>query len=267
MQGVCKLCDQKGELLLSHILPKSYSKRMRQGAPQVVAVTVEDPPKARKTNGENIERLLCKDCELLLKKKYEDYGTRLFVNRKLITENNDFVLIDNFRYEPYFLYVISILWRAAVSSFSSYKTIQGLSEFSVFFKPCIRKETMTTPKLDNIKLDDFIKLTILRITDTTNEIPQSTIDSMILDINVERGDTIDEGFHCYFMVDGFLIITSIFPPQSAILANWHPHGLVLNQNYLRVPKVGYEKLKLLTEGFNAIRKSQNPFSIIDKIGK
>jgi hypothetical protein len=232
---------------------------MRQGAPQVVLVTVENPPMARKSNGEHIERLLCINCEHLLKTKYEDYGTRLFVNRQFINESKDYISIQQFEYQTYYLYVISILWRAAVSSISAYKTIQGMHELAPIFNSCLLNGTLKTNPPHNIKLDDFIKLTILRIIDSTNEISQSTIDSLILGINVERGESIDDGFHCHFMVDGYLIIASIFPPTSSVLANWCPHGRVLNRTHLRVPKVSYSSLKLLTDGFNAIANSKNPF--------
>lgn len=261
MQGVCKLCDRTAKLSLSHILPKSHTRRMRQRAPQVVLVSVENPPIARKSNGEHVERLLCAECEHLIKSKYEDYGTRLFVNRQFITESNDRVNIAQFKYETYFLYVISILWRATVSSLSAYKAIQGLRELAAIFKPCLKDETLTTSLAHRFKLDDFIKLTIVRITDPEHEIPQSTIDSLILGLNVERGDTVDDGFHCHFMVDGFLVIASIFPPTSKALAEWRPTGRVLNRSHLSIPKVSYARFKILTDGFTAIAKSPDPFNI------
>lgn len=259
MQGICKLCDRTEKLLLSHILPKSHTKRMRQGAPQVVQVTVKDPPIAIKSNGEYIERLLCSNCEHLLKTKYEDYGTRLFVNSQFINQSRSYISIQPFKYQTYYLYVISILWRAAVSSVSAYKAIQGLHELASIFKPCLLEGTLNIHPPHGIKLDDFIKLSILRIIDPGNEIPQSTIDSLILGLNVERGESIEDGFHCYFMVDGYLIIASIFPPASKVLANWRPYGRVLNRTHLRVPKISYARLKLLTEGFDAISNSKNPF--------
>ena len=100
--GICKLCGESKALYLSHILPKSFTRRMRDGAPQVIAVEVLAKPKSQKSNGEYVERLLCKDCELLIKQKYEDYGTRLFVARKNIAEYGSHVFFSDFDYQSTF---------------------------------------------------------------------------------------------------------------------------------------------------------------------
>lgn len=260
MSGICKLCDQHKKLCRSHILPKSFTKRMRAGAPQVITVVVEEQPQARKSNGEHIELMLCESCEHLLKTNYEDYGTRFFVNKKNITENNGHVFITDFEYQTYFLFIVSILWRASVSSLNIYKPTQGLAELSRLIKPCILANTLKTHPPHPIRIDEFIKIQVLKIIDHTNEVPQSTLDSIILAINFERGESVDEGIHYYFMVDGFLVTASLFPLSSQLLKCWHASGRLLDRRFLKIPKVSFYDIKQLHECIEAISSTPNPFT-------
>lgn len=252
MDGVCKLCGKHKKLCLSHILPKSFTRRMRSGAPQVVAVTVDDKPLARKSNGEHVEYLLCEKCEELLKKNYEDYGTRLFVDKQNIIEYKSHVLITNFDYQRYFLFIISILWRASISSLNIYKPIQPLAALSALIKPCIFDNTLFTHPPHEFKLDDFIKITMLKIIDHTGRTPQSALDHMIIGLNFELSNSGDGDIHYYFMVDGYLIFVSIFPPNSSRLLSWYPKGRVLNRHTLKIPKTSFYELKQIHEAISAL---------------
>jgi hypothetical protein len=260
MNQICKLCGHQKVLLKSHILPKSFTKRMRAGAPQVVAVVMHETPSASKVNGEYVARLLCADCELLIKTLYEDYGTRLFVNRRNITENNSHVFIESFQYEKYFLFILSILWRASISSLEIYKATLPLAEVSELFKSCIKNNTLKTHPPYNLRLDTFLKMSILKIVDHTSEIPQSTLDSVMHGINLRPGASIEEGLHYYFMVDGFLVCASLFKPQSPFLQNWRADGRLLNRSTLKIPKVSFYGIKEIYEGIAAIASTPDPFA-------
>jgi hypothetical protein len=232
---------------------------MRAGAPQVASVVANAPPRAAKSNGEHIERLLCKECEHHIKVNYEDYGTRLFVDRRNIIESDDRVLITDFQYKRYLLFVLSILWRASVSSLKIYAPARGLFELNEVFKSCLLKHTLQSDLLPGVRLDRFVKVALLRIVDHTSQIPQSTLDSLIHNINFKRGPTVEEGLHYYFMVDGFLVSTSLFPLQSVHLQRWRAGGRLVDRSILRIPKVSFYCIQELYEGIAAIASTPDPF--------
>lgn len=259
MDGVCKLCGKHKKLCLSHILPKSFTKRIRDGGePQVVAVTVDDKPTSRKSNGEHIEHLLCEKCEHLLKINYEDYGTRLFVKKQNIIENKNHVFITNFEYQKYFLFIVSILWRASASSRKIYNPTKTFSGLDALIKPCIANNTLVLSR--ELQLDHFIKISLRKVIDHKGDIPQNILDKLILNLNCERGDSVDEGLHYSFMVDGFLITASLFHLNSPHLQNWNHNGRLLNRSTLKIPKVSFYEIKQVHESMVAIASVTNPFS-------
>jgi hypothetical protein len=244
---------------MSHILPKSFARRMRAGAPQVISIVVNEPPKATKSNGEHVERLLCAGCERHIKVNYEDYGTRLFVDRRNIIELDDRILITNFDYKRYFLFIVSILWRASVSSLKIYTPAQGLAELSDLFRPCLLNNTLQSALPQSLRLDAFVKVALLKIVDHTSEVPQSSLDSLLHGINFKRGSTVEEGLHYYFMVDGFLVSASLFPLHSVHLKGWRAGGRLLDRSTQRIPKVSFYNIQEIFEGIAAIASTPDPF--------
>ena len=259
MIGNCRLCDKAGKLCRSHILPKSFTRRMRAGSPQVAAVYMRKEPNAVKSNGEHAEYLLCSACEHLLKIKYEDYGTRIFVEKNSIEDGGKNVLIRGFRYNTFYLFVVSIMWRASVSSLEIYKSSQPLSEFGRLFKPCILNETLNVSSLPGVVLNKFLKISVQRIFDHTSQIPQHSLDSIIYGANVSRGEVVEDGVHFFFMVDGYLVCASLFPLNSPHADNWLVGGRVINRSTLKIPKVSFYEIKEIYEGISAIATTTNPF--------
>lgn len=250
MLGICRLCDQQDTLCKSHIVPNSFVKRIKDGDPQLVAVVVKESPKARKTNGDVTKYLLCSACEQLLERSYEKYGTRLFVETAEIHETSTHVLFTKFDYEKYFLFVVSILWRASVSGLKEYEPLVGLADLSAGFKSCLRKNTIFSEHF-GIRIDKFIKLSILKVVDDSGLIPQSALDNLLLALNLEKGKTVDDGLHFYLMVDGFLLVAHFFPLRSPLLANWLPSGRVTGRRFLKVPKVPFSELSQVHQSINA----------------
>ena len=256
MMEICQLCGKRDKLCNSHILPKSFTRRMRAGAPQVKWVVVKDKPRALTSNGEYTDHLLCKSCESMLSKNYEDYGTQLFVNKRNIDENNRHIFFTNFEYQKYYLFIVSILWRASVSSLETYRHIQWFSELSNIFKSCILQNTLQIHPPHPIRLDDFVKISILKIIDHAEVIPQETLNSLILGLNFESGDHEDSGTHYYFMVDGFLVVIHLFPLNSSLLKQWRPSGVLRNRIFQKIPKVSFCSISQLRDCIAAIASTQ-----------
>lgn len=62
------------------------------------------------------ERLLCEDCEKFLNENYEKYANSALKNMKFEPIEKDINKVSGLDYKRFKLFLLSILWRAAVSS-------------------------------------------------------------------------------------------------------------------------------------------------------
>lgn len=253
----CKLCQKSRKLRKSHIMPKSFYRRLKGAASQIYTVTTSPTPIARRTNGDQIQHLLCEECESFISRNYENYGTQLFVETKQMTENDDSVYILRFQYEKYYLFIISIIWRAAVSTLDAFKVLHPLASAEKVLRHCLLRHTLEATSDTDLRLDDFIKITAFRLTDPTGKIPQNILDRIMYELNLERGESIEEGLHFYFVIDGYLIVTSMFPPQSETAKHWEPRGKLRNRMHLKIPKVPYYELSQIREGIESIANARD----------
>ncbi len=259
MHRPCRLCGQHKKLCLSHIVPKSFAKRMKAGSPQVVEVTISDTPTTAKSNGDHKEYLLCEDCERHIKVCYEDTGTIYLHRKKGASENKEYIIIPEFNYKSYYLFVISIIWRASISSLDIYRPAQELSKLEPYLRHCIKENTLyLSPQ--GPKLDDFIKVSIARVVDLLDQIKQETLDRLLFSLNFERGENETEGLHYHMMLDGFLITASILPPGSPLASNWNTPGRLLDRRHLKAPKVCFSVIKPIFEAISAVPTTNNPFA-------
>ena len=115
--GICALCQEKKELAKSHVVPKSYFKRLKgKEGKQAVSVLCDGASMPEMTNANPNEYLLCGGCEEFLNENYEKYGTRLLVRHKEIVKFSRSVTLRNFDYERAYLFFLSIIWRASEST-------------------------------------------------------------------------------------------------------------------------------------------------------
>lgn len=257
--GNCKLCGELKPLCRSHILPKSFTRRLRNGASQIIWEKIGLPPKALKANGEFAEPLLCECCEGLIKRNYEDYGTRLFVDKQHIIESADHIAITEFDYEKYFLFVISILWRGSVSSLEIYDSLKPAAYGDEPLKYCLLENTLRAPPPVSVRLDSFSKIAVKKVVDRTLEIPQESIDQAILIPTLTRCESAEKAMHFYFMVDGFFVSMMLVSPDSTDLAGWRPHGHLFDGPIQEIPKVPLYEIKQFCELIVAANSSTNPF--------
>nr|WP_131515275.1 hypothetical protein [Pseudomonas chengduensis] len=253
----CRLCRESKPLERSHIIPKSFYRRVKGGESQLYAVTAGPTPLARQSNGDQIQYLLCRDCESFISRQYENYGTQLFTRTSQIIENDDYIYILKFRHTEYYLFIITILWRAAVSDLQIYREIKPLENAESIFRQCIRNKTLSIDSAGKLRIDDFIKITIFRLTDPTNEIPQEALNKIMYSLSLERGKTAEDGVHYFFTVDGYLITASVFPTSSPVLKQWYPVGRLRNRSYLKIPKVSYHELEQIRNGIDAIANARD----------
>lgn len=144
--GICNLCDLPRPLCDSHIIPKAFfrdamSGESGRGLNMITSKRIE----TGKMAGE-YERLLCRDCEELIG-KYDNYGILFFrgkVGKPLSVFNgeqvpDDIELIGNVDVYLLRLFLISVLWRASISSRPFFDKV-NLGPYEIVAKQVIRQE-------------------------------------------------------------------------------------------------------------------------------
>lgn len=134
--GVCKLCRQQRKLRKqSHIFPEHVYKFLKDSACKNKMAYVETQRSYEgPQTGEFEKYLLCEKCETLIS-KFEEYGSNIFYQpQKIPNLNNKRIkniegvelLIWNgvgYDYKKYKLYILSMLWRASISSRHFFKGV------------------------------------------------------------------------------------------------------------------------------------------------
>lgn len=230
--GLCRLCKSDKQLKKSHIIPKSYFRSLKAGNGQLLKIVCEKDTKILLGNYDPKEHLFCNDCEQFLSMRYEAYGTRVFKPGPLTRETAQYVELRGFRFKDFYLYLISILWRASISSV--FRAVSLPDNLNELMRHSIKNETIKIGT--SLRLEHFIKISLVRMTDKTGQIDDRTIRRIFFEPMVEKGNSIDDGIVYYFMVDGFLIIYHLS-------ANLDIHKLrtsfnraqIMNRNSVKVP--------------------------------
>lgn len=129
-KGICKLCGEYKELCReSHIVPKFCYKHLRAKDKSFAHFGYNTKkPISKKFNTEYEGNILCLDCENNRLGHLDDYGSKIInndgFNNKLSfdikkTPENKFLILTNnsyYDYKKFKLFLISILWRAGISS-------------------------------------------------------------------------------------------------------------------------------------------------------
>lgn len=202
MKGICKLCLEKKELQESHSIPRSYFKRLKKNDSQLIVFQKGSKPK--RENIDPKEPLLCFECEQFISNEYESYGTRLLRNHHNIRKNSDHIIINSFDYKRFYLFLLSILWRASISKSIHYSTVNGVPELNDLMRHCIKNKQVRINKLSHLKVDNFIRICVFRLIDTTNNVPDHVIKSILSNFAFIRKDEADS-LLWYFVVEGFAI--------------------------------------------------------------
>jgi hypothetical protein len=249
----CHLCNCPSELQDSHIIPRSYFKSLKGNSGQLVTVSTDELIGAKLSNADPKEKLLCWDCEQFINRNYEQYGTRLFKDHHRAKRTKEVVVFDHFRFKEFYLFLISMLWRASVSSLPRYEHINLGKEINDLLRHCLKEKQIKIQT--SLRLDHFFKLSIIRIVDKTGKLNDSEIKKVIFDFNLEKGASVDDGMLWYFMVDGFLIIYH-FSPEKDIhtLRTKRNFAQITNKQKLTVPIQDISNFKQLIDGFTSITK-------------
>lgn len=160
--GTCKLCHLETTLRDSHIIPKAFFKKVKLGIPQLARIDTTPNKPVRTDNADWSEYLLCDNCEKFLERNYE---TSQIIRLRAYKENiksPDRLTLVNFEYHRFYLFWLSIIWRASVSTMPEFEPVKLDSQIEEACRILIKN------KINNFALDSFaenFKIGILRIAD------------------------------------------------------------------------------------------------------
>lgn len=173
--GICKFCGQEKELINSHIIPKCLCAINKNGG--FVSVNEKENQidmDAKHQNGIK-EPLMCAECDTALG-KYDGYANKILnhVVPKLETQKymNGPIVVrylksSDFDYEKFRKFIISLVWRAAISSAGpnlgkyediALKILKGdIPDDQILFLPLIYRKIAGIPLIDNMLFCGHVK--------------------------------------------------------------------------------------------------------------
>ncbi len=113
----CKLCLAEKVLCRSHIIPEFFYKPMYDQKHRLILMSnIHLEPVKFRLKGV-YENLLCNECEAIIN-EHESYVIQQLTDLTQVrySEDDRFIKYDNFNYDHFRLFALSILWRASISS-------------------------------------------------------------------------------------------------------------------------------------------------------
>jgi hypothetical protein len=127
----CKLC-LKDRLLLkrSHIIPDFQYKELYDEKHRIISFNIEKDKSKSIPTGEYESNILCQDCDNKLIGSLESYaslvffgGTKIETGKFRKKDGLEFVHAKGINYKKFKLFLLSVLWRASISSRSLFKQV------------------------------------------------------------------------------------------------------------------------------------------------
>ena len=131
----CKLCLLEKKLLKkSHIIPDFMYKELFDKNHKMIAFNPQDHAQKKgfikhPSSGEYESNILCQDCDNRILGGYENYGSAILKNDGVITgtilsNGKEYTKFNNVEYKRFKLFILSILWRAGISSRKEFNSVE-----------------------------------------------------------------------------------------------------------------------------------------------
>lgn len=253
---LCQLCKEPAVLRESHVIPRSYYRRLKRGGGgQLISIKYDGASSPAKRNSNPTEKLLCGACEKFLGREYEKYGTRALISTRNTTTFGDYINVKKFEYKKAFLYFSSILWRASISTLPEFQRVNLTPKINEHLRRCIKGRTFRVDQ--SFSLNDYLRISVLRVVDKEGFIEDDIIKNTLMTFGVEPGSESDAALLYYFMVDGFVICYLFCGRGVGSMPVGHMSGILVNRNRIKVPKVNVTELKQIHEAFAYISTFSN----------
>jgi hypothetical protein len=161
----CLLCGKIGELATtSHIIPKFMYKGMENDKNKIGLTTLKNNIKAETEIDYRYfdKDILCLDCETIKLSQLDKYGNRvlfgdqktkdLFKSTVLEYPNAKVCVIENFDYLKLKLFLLSVLWRAHISSHVFFENVNLSSRDGVIRQAILSKDLSSC---EDVKISIF----------------------------------------------------------------------------------------------------------------
>ncbi|MBK0033293.1 hypothetical protein IBT47_13465 [Erwinia sp. S43] len=204
--GLCKLCNQERTLKKSHSIPRSFFAGIKE---EGKCILVQNGISTLNGSFDPKEVMLCESCEGLFSREYEAYGTRVLKDYKNAIKFDDCIILKKFNYKRFYLYLISVLWRASIAMDKHYSDVSLGCEIEELLRAQILKNKISISDDDKFRLDHFIRISIYRITDSTKNVDDKIIKNVLSNICLHRDDS-NNGVLYYWICDGFIIWYSFY---------------------------------------------------------
>lgn len=253
---LCQLCKRPAVLRESHVIPRSYYRRLKRGGGgQLISIKYDGSSSPTKSNSNPTEKLLCGPCEKFLDREYEKYGTRALISTRNTTVFHDHINVKKFEYKKAFLYFVSILWRASISTLPEFQRANLTPKLNEHLRRCIKGRTFRIDK--NWSLNDYLRISVLRVVDKEGVIEDNIIKNMLMTFGVEPGSESEVTLLYYFMVDGFVICYLFYGRGVGSRPVRPMSGILVNRNRIKIPKVDVTELKQIHEAFAYVSTFSN----------
>ena len=152
--GLCKFCGRNTELIEAHIVPKPfYTYFISDGDKKpLIIIDKSKPFESRCPKGFYDKSILCGDCDKRFG-VYDQEAIKLFLSdlspyEKRAGDDSIYIIPPNaYNYKKLKLFFISMLWRASVSSNSSFQHVKLGDKYEK-----LALAVLKNPELDNEKL-------------------------------------------------------------------------------------------------------------------
>lgn len=135
-ENKCQLCSKKEKLCYSHIIPEFFYKPLYTDKHKFLAIPSNKERNIPKLQKGFREYLLCRKCEDQIN-KYETYSKSFLSSifsskgspfaykriKDIAHPSSEALMYDNIDYKKFKLFLLSILWRASISSLPEFQFV------------------------------------------------------------------------------------------------------------------------------------------------
>jgi hypothetical protein len=127
---LCKFCNEERPLINAHIVPEAFFRDMKSSDEAMLYLLSSNAEKRPKRTpiGPYDPGILCRSCEEQFQ-EWDDYGAKLLIAdrdtafRKISVAEFDVFVADEFDYTKLKLFLISVVWRAAVATHPTFNKV------------------------------------------------------------------------------------------------------------------------------------------------
>lgn len=150
----CALCDRAESLRISHAMPDTFFRRVFGKSDGKAVVLSNDPELALGNSSDSWGMpMLCGQCEGDMNHHYDRYGVEVLRGRnRNVQRLESGVKINSVDVPRFATFLVSIVWRAALSSHPAYEAVQLTTADATKLKDLFRRGGVISPSQASVKV-------------------------------------------------------------------------------------------------------------------